>query len=867
VSSPGQTSRIARLVAATALAAAGIAYGWLWTSHTLRGYDVLSDRLGLADNALAGRVVELGFDIEHSPTSRGVKVTEVRKETPAEAAGLRAGDLVVSVDGRSVRESAAALGDVYLERRPGDPVDLEVLRAGSETPVVFRANFRRRTLPTSLPALVRLLLGTTVLFPFVLLAVALPVLFYRLEDRNAWLLAVLFLCLTAAPGFPNGFAGLEGGWLWFAKAYRAVLGGLVGASFYGLFAVFPDRSPLERRASGLKWVLLVIGLFLGLSGIREGDAAAPAAVEAWLGEQTSRRLAFGYSYGAVALGLASLVANAWRPQTPGARRRIQVVAWGTAVGVLPATTLELAQELGGPVPDWLMALGFVAIFAFPLSFAYAVVVHRVLELPVLLKRSARYVLVRRGFGVLLVLLALAANALFALSFTRLFEVDATLATSAGVGFGLALASISAPGIRRATGRIDRAFFREAYDARVVLEELAARIRTVSSQRELGELLGEQVRRALRPRWILTYFGAPDGRLRASGTADPAELPRETAGLADLVLEGRPRDFASADGRPMVPALAPLAPDYLVPCVVHGELVGLVVLGPRLSEEPYSGEDGRLLSTVAAQAAVALDNLGLAARMAERIEAERRAAHEMELARRVQVQLLPREGRRLLHLECEGRCVQARAVGGDYFDFIEGGDGRLGLVLADVSGKGFAAALLMASLQASLRTLSPRGEDIRDRLRDVNRLLVESTEPSRYATLFLADYEDVSGRLRFVNCGHNPPLLLRAEGLVERLRPTAMVIGLVEPWACEVGEVVLLPGDLLVAYSDGISEATDETDQEFGDERLLETVAAFRAGPLPELLDAVFDAVRRFGGGEQKDDQTLLVARARPKAAF
>ena len=854
-----------RLAGATALATAGIAYGWLWTTHTLRGYDVLSDRLGLADNALAARVVELGFDIEYEPSSRGVRVTEVRTGTPAEAAGLRAGDLVVAVDGRSVRDSAAALGDVYLERRPGDAVALGVLRAGQGAPVEHRAVFRARSLPTSLPALVRVLLGTTVLFPFVLLAVALPVLFYRLEDRNAWLLALLFLCLTAAPGFPNGFAGLDGGWLWFARAYRSVLGGLLGASFFGLFAVFPDRSPLERRAPWLKWILLGVGLVLGLSGVREGGAAAPAAVEAWLGREAARGLGFAYSYGAIALGLASLLASAWHPPTPDARRKIQVVAWGTAAGVLPATTLALVQELGGRIPDWSMTLGFLALFAFPLSFAYAVVRHRVLELPVLLKRSARYVLVRRGFGVLLVLLALAANALFALSFTRLFQVDATLATSAGVGFGLVLASVSAPGIRRATGRIDRAFFREAYDARVVLEELAARIRTVSSQAELGELLGEQVRRALQPTSIATYFRSPDGRLRAAGV--PAELssvPREAPGLAEVAREGRPREFTRDDGQPLVPSLLPLAPDCLVPCVVHGELVGLVVLGPRLSEEPYSGEDRRLLSTVAAQAAVALDNLALAARMAERIEAERRAAHEMELARRVQAQLLPREGRRLERLECEGRCVQARAVGGDYFDFIEGGDGRLGLVLADVSGKGFAAALLMASLQASLRTLWPRGEDLRERLRVVNRLLVESSEPSRYATLFLAEYEDASGRLRFVNCGHNPPLLLRADGPVERLEPTAMVIGLVEPWSCEVGEVVLRPGDVLAAYSDGISEATDEGDREFGDERLLEIVAAFRAGPLPALLDAVFDAVRRFGGDEQADDQTLLVARARPK---
>jgi serine phosphatase RsbU (regulator of sigma subunit) len=259
--------------------------------------------------------------------------------------------------------------------------------------------------------------------------------------------------------------------------------------------------------------------------------------------------------------------------------------------------------------------------------------------------------------------------------------------------------------------------------------------------------------------------------------------------------------------------------------------------------------------------VALDKLDLATRMAERLEAERRAAHEMELARQVQVQLLPREGRRLRTLECEGRCVQARAVGGDYFDFMDGAEGRLGLVLADVSGKGFAAALLMAGLQASLRTLFPRDEDLGERLVAVNHLLVRSTELSRYATLFLGEFEEESRRLRFVNCGHNPPLVLRADGRVERLMPTAMVIGLVEPWACDVGEVTLGAGDLVVAYSDGITEAADLDEQEFGEHRLAETVVAHRARPLPELLDAVYGAVRRFSVGEQADDQTLLVARA------
>ena len=850
---PGRLARAARLAFALLLSAAGLAYAGLWAEQTVRVYDVLSDKLGLAEDALAGRVVELGFDIEYRRRDRGVLVTEVRRGTPAEAAGLHAGDLVVAVDGRSVRDSAAALGEEYLARRPGDGVDLDVVR-GDGPPVRHHATFRERARPTTLPALVRFLFGTTVLFPFVLLAVALPVLFYRLEDRNAWLLAVLFLCLTAAPSFPNNLAGLGGPWRTFAAAWRSLAGGLLAAAFYWLFALFPARSPVERRAPWLKWVLLAVSLVFGLSGLDRGEPAVPAALAALLGPPGARRLGLAWGYPAIALGFLCLLGNAWRPATADARRKIQVIAWGTAVGILPPVALGLIEDLGWSVPAWLNGLAFLTLFAFPLSFAYAVVRHRVLELPVLLKRSARYVLVRRGFGVLLVLLALAANALFALSFTRLFRVDAAFATSAGVGFGLALASLSAPGVRRATQGIDRAFFREAYDARLVLEELAGRIRSVESREEIGRLLEQQVSRALRPTWVRTWLAGPDGALRTDGDA----LPVSAEAAAVLARDTRPREVLPGDEPP---ALAPLAPGYLVPIVARGELLGLLALGERLSEEPYSGEDARLLATVAAQAAVALENLRLAARIAERLEAERRAAHEMDLARRVQAQLLPRHGRRLPSLECDGRCMQARAVGGDLLDFVDGGtDGeRLSLVLADVSGKGLAAALLMASLQASLRTLSPRGEGLRERLAAANRLLVETTEPSRYATLFVADYEP--GRLRYVNCGHNPPLVLRASGEVDRLMPTAMVVGLVEDWTCEVGDTALGPGDLLVVYSDGISEAADAAGEEFGERRLLEVVAARRAAALPELLDAVFAAVRVFSGDEQADDQTLLVARA------
>lgn len=855
--------RLARLAAAVALSCVAVLYGGAWAWQSLRDFDILSDRLGLAQDALASRRVELGFDIEYDERLRAVTVQAVRPGTPAAAAGVVARDRIVAVDGRSVRDSAAPLGAVYLERQPGDAVELAIVRGEAPEPVVHRAVFRERTPPSSVPALLRIALQTTVLFPFVMLAVALPVLFYRLDDAHAWRLALLFSCLVAAPAFPNGFAGLDGPLRAFAMGYRSLLGGLIGAVFYWFFAVFPARSAFDRRLPRLKWLLLGAGLVFGLAGLSEGAARPPELVRAWLGAGISRGVWLAYGYGAIVLAFAGLVGSARRPPTPDARRRIQVIAWGTLVGVAPAVLFGFVADLGGLLPDWAGPVAFLALFLFPLSFAYAVVRHRVLELPLLLRRSARYLLVRRGFVVLLALLALAANALFAFSFTRLFPVDPTLATSVGVGFGLALASLAAPGVRGATRRIDRAFFRGAYDARVILEQLSERIRTVASPAELAAVLEQQLTAALQPGTAAVYLRSPQGLRAARDGLSPAELAPSPA-LDELARAARPREASGRAGGPLVPSLAPLVPECLVPIAARGELLGLVVLGQRLSEEPYSGEDLRLLATVAAQSAVALENVNLAARIAERLDAERRAEREMELARQVQSRLLPRAGRRLPTLDCAGRCMQARAVGGDYFDFLEAPGGRLGLVLGDVSGKGFAAALLMASLQASLRTLAARCEPLAERLAEVNRLLLEASEPSRYATLFVGEYDDASRRLQYVNCGHNPPLLVRGSGAVERLQPTAMVVGLVEEWACALEEAVLEPGDLLVVYSDGISEALDAREQEFGDARLAEAVAACRERSVPEILDAAFAAVRAFSAGEQADDQTLVVARATPR---
>ena len=307
----------------------------------------------------------------------------------------------------------------------------------------------------------------------------------------------------------------------------------------------------------------------------------------------------------------------------------------------------------------------------------------------------------------------------------------------------------------------------------------------------------------------------------------------------------------------------VGPDCLVPMLGRVGQTGLLVVGPRRSEEPYSGEDLRLLGTVAAQAGLAAESIALGERIAERVEAERFAAREIEIAREVQAQLLPQRRPPLRTLDYEGVCVQARVVGGDYYDFLDLGQQRLGLVIGDIAGKGMAAALLMANLQANLRSQCAIAvEHPEQLLRSVNRLFFENTADNAYATLFYSEFHDRTCRLRYANCGHLPGLVLRKDGSVERLKATAPVVGLFSEWECPTSDVQLSSGDLFAIYTDGITEAFNQRDEEFGEDRLIDTLQRCRDRSPNDVVTAVFDEVRQFSPDEQSDDVTLIVARCR-----
>ncbi len=324
-----------------------------------------------------------------------------------------------------------------------------------------------------------------------------------------------------------------------------------------------------------------------------------------------------------------------------------------------------------------------------------------------------------------------------------------------------------------------------------------------------------------------------------------------------------RDTTSGqEGLELVSRLQQVAPNLPIIVMTAWGTIELAVEAMRRGARDFvlkPWDNNQLLHTLQAKIEEGDRQVRLQAELNARQE---RLKQDMAIARQVQINLFPRGLRDVGNIEYAGLCVQAGEVGGDYYDFPDIGPDRLAAVIADVSGKGIPAALLMANLQATLRSQCLMGANhLPGLLRAVNRLFQESTEPHHFATLFFCAYDPSTRALRYVNCGHNPPLLLRAAGNYHRLEATASVMGLLPFWECADAEVILAPGDLLVMYSDGVTEAGRDHDEEFGEERLLEAMRRHRALPATQLAEALLCSVRDWlAGAPQEDDLTVVVLR-------
>ncbi len=772
------------------------------------------------------------------------------------AAGIQIGDPLVAIDSRPIG-GWSTMARRLRSARPGDSVTLTLERGPS---LSYDA---RVTLAERPPRPSRAMERATVvvvglLTPLFCLLVGFGVAALRPLDGRAWLLLFMMLSLSAL-GAVMGPERWEHG-----RVAGLIYSNLLEPTWpiwmllFGIY--FPERLSVDRDAPWLKWILIVPCALWAVAQAVLGVLYA----ESWSrGAALSRSLlpighvAFGASMTAIGCFFASLAYKASTASTADLRRRLNLVRWGASAALTPTFLIIIWGLVTGrafdDTPPWLLFPALMLMGILPLTLAYVIVVHRALDVRAVVRQGLQYALARRGVRVGQVLVS-AAVIVAALSMAADPSVNRPRRIQL-MATGILAVFLMRAGAERAGTWIDRRFFREAYDAERVLSDLGESVRAMVDPDKLLTTVTRRLSEALHVRHVGAFL-AEDGRFTATHTVDLALLPVLSFAPALERMRQTHEPVRLPAGRDGTPA------GLLLPLAVKDRLLGFIALGEKQSEEPYSASDLRLLQGVAMQTALGLENSQLTATVARETAARARLDREIEIAREVQEGLFPQRWPSVPGLRYAGHCRPALGVGGDYYDFLEL-EGGLGFAIGDVSGKGIPAALLMACLQASLRAQALSGPaDLGRLMSRLNTLLYETSPANRYATLFFAHYDPGQRLLSYVNAGHNEPAVLRGDGSVERLRVGGPVVGLLPATSFDQASITLQPGDVVLGYTDGVSEAMNAADEEWGEERMI-AVGRECAGLAPEsVIQRLLAAADSFvAGAPQHDDMTLLVIQA------
>ncbi len=749
------------------------------------------------------------------------------------------GDRAISLDGEPVRGMHDVTRVLY-DHRPGDVVRIGIQHLGQTQERSVRLNAHRQSTLFVVVCFLAL--------PWLSIPLGFWVAAVRPRDARAWLVLGILLGLSQlirnANIDPRGWPAAIAlpAWLFHVIAVSAWAPCMM---LFGIY--FPHRWRLDERVPWAKWLLLAPLLYTGLylcvrDAVLFWNVAAPALLPAppnWL--QIAPMLI------ALSLFFVGISLKFHDPRSPADdRRRLKLLYAGCTAAMTPFFLIWMYSMIvlhrEDPPDNPLSGFALAAFVLFPLTMAYVIVVERAMDVRMVIRQGLQYALARRGVVLIqIVITCVILSAAF------------SLANSAGVNrpgriIAISLGFVAIFWIRRAAARVrvwvDRRFFREAYDAEQILGDLSEQVRNILDRESLLETVCRRISESLHVDRIAVL-------LREDGFFRPA--------LATGY--GAPLDFAiPGDREPDPHTLARLDSHLLLPLPSRKELLGYISLGPKKSEEPYSSSDTHLLRTVATQTGLALENSRLSEAIAAEIAQREMLHREIEIAREVQQRLFPQRLPDVPALQYAGHCRPARGVGGDYYDFLALASGRLGLAIADISGKGIPAALLMASLQASVRGQSQAGGNVAELMAQVNRLVFDASPENRYATFFYAQFDPATRRLVYTNGGHNPPMVLRGSDVI-RLEAGGPVVGLFRAAQFEQEEIQLQPGDILVLYTDGISEAENLHEEEWGEGALVETATACRDLPPSEMIARIMQTADAFAAGApQHDDMTLVVAK-------
>lgn len=783
--------------------------------------------------------------------------------------GIDKGDLILAIDG----ETYLGSGHYYRavdRHKPGEDLVLRLQRNGAE----FQARIPLIGVPDgeafTLRDFVELAI-TQILTPLLALGLGLLVLIRRSRSPMSWLVFAFLVSFSILATGGLSYEPIRMISQWEPPLLRSIA--LAHLSFWiflwslllFLFAIhFPYRAEWDRRQPWIKWLFVVpisvnalahaFVFPLGVENlsaardlVRFVDTMLPLRLSSWLG------------FAAVTASIAELARKLLSAPDADMRRRLRILAAGSALAWIPFLVVVFSQDLFGQrIFGWPLIIAIALLLVFPVTLVYLILVDRALDIGVTLREGLQYTLARRG--------------LYAVQFVIVAVVVVVLAVSLGepdlnlpkrmqrVALGIAIGVLSRRLVEIAGRWIDRRFFREQYKADRLLAELA---------REAGEVSDRDRLRALVTTRIGEALHADPVHLITGDTAQYAGvLSRLSRDRAPLALDRRrPPAWLTTLDHAEASRILDLRSELILPVARQDRLMGFLSLGPRRSDQPYSPSDVAVLESVASQTALSLDNAALNETVARETASREIIDRELQIAKEVQGRLLPRSAPSIPGLDIAGLCVPAREVGGDSFDYLALPNGEWAIAIGDVAGKGVSAALLMASLQASLRGLAADGiADLPELMRRLNRLMYDATPSNRFATFQLCVYNPSTRQIRLCSAGHNPALLM-AGGKAQWIRPRGVALGLVRETSYAQCELTLAPGDVLILYTDGVTEAMNPAGEQFGDPRLAAWATSVNGHAAAGKVSGLVKCVTQFAAGApQHDDITVIVGQVAPPDA-
>ncbi len=799
------------------------------------------------------------------------RVKSVDPDSPATGL-VQVGDEMIAIDGINIKDNPNIL--LGNEMPPGTRFTLTIRRAGELRDVSI----------LTVPHRGRVQFDTFYYINLLFLLTAWVIFLLRPADKQAWLLALMLGTFTGmvdnAPGnLPDGLHLIAG--------TINALGLLFFPIFVHFFLLFPEPSPLLRRWPQMQTWIYLPCLLVVLPALAPGRVSSPTALRL-MGFQWFKYLVYAAIFFVSAFltaGLVCLMVN-YRAASSSARRKLRVVMAGSAAGFFNLLVLIVGDSTGmeASLPTlwpWFNRALFVTMPLVPLSFVYAIVRHKVIPVSLIIRRGVRYVLVSRG-SVLIegIAVTIAVTGVLTYVFSRF--------NPPGIVIGLVSAAVAiltwklegwwhnkylAP-------LIDRKFFRQAYDSQKIMTDLADSLRSTTDLPHLCEQVATKIQTALQTEsvsvllrdeatgdYLSGYSCEYSGNGNSISCQKQFRLPAQAGFVAELKESGEPVEIESrmngAGDLSEDAGLREMKSSLLLPLRAKDGLAGIISLGPRLGDLPFSREDKHLLMSVASPTTFAIENARLLERMIaearrrEEIEAENeQRAKELEEARQLQLSMLPKTVPQLPQLEIAAYMKTATDVGGDYYDFHLSDNGELTIVVGDATGHGLKAGTLVTATKSLFNHLAET-PDVTDFFHHSSRALKRMNMRSMFMAMTVARIKGYE--LTLSSAGMPATLIYRAAGeSIEEIPLTGIPLGSMPGYRYRQQQVPLDAGDVVVLMSDGFPERFNQEDEMLDYARVSELLAEAATDSPQEIIQRFLRAGELWAEGRPQDDDVTFV---------